>query len=71
MTIHENYLAKVKEAERKYKSLLEELKQEWLKETKNCKHPQWIRHEEMFYALGETSPGKQCTECGIKKHCDY
>lgn len=69
MTIHENYLAKVKEAERKHKSRLAELRQEWLQEMQTCKHPKWIREEQMFYALGETAPGERCIECGMQKHC--
>jgi hypothetical protein len=68
MTIYENYLVKLKEADEKHKLLLEELKQEWIKETQNCDH-KWIRGEDMFYVLGETYPGEKCTECGIQRRC--
>jgi hypothetical protein len=70
MTIHEDYLAKVKEAERRHKSLLKELKDEWYKQMATCPHKKFTRGEQMFYALGETAPGEQCNECGMQRHCN-
>lgn len=33
---------------------------------RKCRH-KFERHEALFYALGETYPGKLCTKCGLRK----
>lgn len=66
MTIYEEYLAAVgKEYQRHRKenaALLAALK----KKQATCKHKYGEVQEGMFYALGQTAPGKQCLECGAK-----
>jgi hypothetical protein len=40
----------------------------WLFEKQEeCPEHKWERDEQLFYALGETYPGEQCTECGKKR----
>ena len=68
MTIHEIYLSMVEEAERDCQQKLEILRVDLKKKQEKCKHKWGKRVEDMFYALGETAPGKRCRKCGVQKH---
>lgn len=68
MTVYETYLSMVEEAKHVHQQELETLKDNLKKEQGKYKHKWGARIEEMFYALGETAPGKQCTKCGLQKH---
>lgn len=41
---------------------LEGLKAELSRKQDQCDHD-WVRYEELFYALGETYPGMRCSKC--------
>lgn len=67
MTYLEEYNMLVEMAEKQYKGYLAVLEKTLKLQQKDCKH-NWVRVEQLFYALGETAPGMRCTECGLTKH---
>lgn len=68
MTVHEDHLAAVEAARLRHRQELNSLDVLLKAKQDECKHKWGTRVESMFYALGETAPGKQCKECGAKKH---
>jgi len=46
---------------------LEGLKTELSKKQDQCDHD-WVRYEELFYALGNTCPGMRCSKCIMERH---
>ena len=69
MTIYEEHQNAVAAAKERFADELKELDDQLKRKQQKCKHPGWNRDEQMFYAMGETAPGKQCVECGQKRHC--
>ena len=72
MTVHEEHLAAVKAEDARHRAAIDDLRADLQMKQDECSHRgKWgPRDENMFYAMGETAPGKQCTECGAKKHVD-
>lgn len=68
MTVYEEYLQAVEEEKQRHQTALDELRADLKMKQDECKHKWGPKVEDMFYALGETAPGKQCKECGAKKH---
>ena len=67
MSILEEYNEKVKAEKKRHHDALDALRLEFYEEQKKCKKHNFIRYEELFYALGETYPGFECSECGKQK----
>jgi hypothetical protein len=67
MSILEEHKELEKQMKERHRQELNALEAELKAKQKKCKHPEWERHEEMFYALGETAPGEMCLECGLKR----
>lgn len=68
MTVYEKHQQAVEQEKQRHKDVLKELEDELRTKQADCKHNWGPRVEEMFYALGETAPGKQCEKCGATKH---
>ena len=61
------------EAEKVPPQLLTPFIEMWQKEKlgdlqENCDHLWGEIQPDMFYAMGETIPGKECVKCGIRSH---
>jgi hypothetical protein len=69
LTIYIDHCNAIAAAKERFCDEVKELEDQLKRKQKKCKHPKWNRDEQMFYALGETAPGKQCEECGQKRHC--
>ncbi len=67
MSILSDYEEKVELEEERHIAALDELRKELKENQKKCKNHQFVRYEELFYALGETYPGLACSECGLEK----
>ena len=68
MTVYERYQELVKEENQRHQNALDELRKDLEIQQEDCIH-EWNPIEKaMFYALGETAPGKQCSKCGVKYH---
>ena len=67
MTIYEEHKKLVEEVKKRHRVELDELDGLLRSKQANCKHPHWTRYEALFYALGETYPGEECTECGQQR----
>ncbi len=62
MSISEWYRAKLESLNEAHQLALKGLKAELTKKRENCNHD-WVRYEELFYALGNTCPGMRCSKC--------
>jgi hypothetical protein len=68
MTIYEDHQKVVAAARERHRQELDAL-DAFLKTLQDrCKHKWGDVQDGMFYALGNTAPGKQCAECGAKRH---
>ena len=70
MTIYEDYKWEEEKLKQRHREEMGELLALLRTKQANCSHPSWTRHEDMFYAMGETAPGEMCNECGLKQHCE-
>lgn len=68
MTIYEEHQKLVQEMRERHRRELAELDEQLRVKQEGCNHKKWRRVEDLFYALGETAPGKVCEECGAKRH---
>lgn len=69
MSIFEDHKRKEEKLKQRHRKEMDELLVLLKKSQAKCPHPSWTRHEEMFYALGETYPGEMCNECGLQRNC--
>jgi len=68
MTVYEKYLKALDDLEQIHKAAVESLDAILEAEQEVCKHKWGEVNPHMFYALGNTAPGKSCIECGMKVH---
>lgn len=66
MSIYSDHQKLVDEAKKRHRMELEELDHLLEIKQQSCNH-QWVRYEDLFYALGETYPGESCSECGKQR----
>lgn len=68
MTVYKKHQKKLAQAKEVYLQQIKDLEDALHIAQDLCKH-KWSKEEpEMFYAMGNTAPGKQCKECGLQKH---
>jgi hypothetical protein len=67
-SIYEQHKLEEKELESRHQKEREQLRLSLKAKQALCPHPSWTRHEQLFYALGETYPGEMCDECGQQRH---
>ena len=63
-TIFERHELRVNETKYRHRQEMDELDELLRSEQATCKHPSWTKSDSLFYAFGETWPGKKCDECG-------
>jgi hypothetical protein len=66
-TILQEYDEKVALESKRYTDALKALREELYKNQDKCKKHNFIRYEELFYAIGQTAPGYECSLCGKQK----
>lgn len=64
MTIFEEYQESLRKEKERYNVAIDKIEEELEIKQQVCKHKWGDREESMFYALGQTYPGKKCLECG-------
>ena len=67
MNIIQKYQQIILEAKARHKDELDSIQKLLEAEQETCKHDYEIL-EDLFYACGETAPGKHCKSCGINRH---
>lgn len=65
MTIYETYQHGVEQIKLLHKKAMIELDAALQEEQRKCSHRWDTVKPDMFYALGNSAPGKKCLECGL------
>lgn len=66
-TILQEYEEKVSEEKKRHQNALTDLRNKLYEDQNKCKKHNFIRYEELFYAIGQTAPGYECSLCGKQK----
>jgi len=66
-TILQEYEERVAAEKKRHLDTLTALRLELYEMQNKCKKHNFVLYEELFYALGQTAPGYECSLCGKQK----